>query len=66
MNVYEIHMMYRLKGNKFTRSGKTGLHQAQEERRKLTGFKKLYLDINTCPLEVLESVVSEDDFQVTW
>lgn len=59
-------MMYRLEDNKFTKSVKIRLHQAQEERRKLTGFKKLYLDMNTCSLKVLESVVSEDDFQVTW
>ena len=43
MVVYIPYVMYRLWGNKFTESGKTRLHQAKQERKKLTGFKKLYL-----------------------
>ena len=35
--------MYRLGDNKFTETGKTRLRQAEEERRELTGFKKLNL-----------------------
>ena len=37
------YVMYRMWGNKFTESGETRLHQAQQEREKLTGFGKLYL-----------------------
>ena len=67
VHVYEIKCdMYRLEGNWFTVFGKTRLHQAQQERRKLTGFKELCLDINICSLRELKSVVSEDYFQVTW
>ena len=58
--------MYRLRGNKFTKPGETRLHLAQQERRKLTGFKELCLDINICSLQELNSVVSKDHFQVTW
>ena len=42
--VYIPYVMYRLRDNKFTKSGKTRLRQAQQERKKLTGFKELYLD----------------------
>ena len=41
--VYIPYVMYRLGGNKFTESGKTRLHQAEEERKNLTAFEKLYL-----------------------
>ena len=43
MVVYIPYVMYRLRGNKFTETGKTRLHQAEEQRKKLTGFEKLYL-----------------------
>ena len=43
MVVYIPYVMYRLDGNKFTDSGKTRLHQAEQERKKLTGFEALYL-----------------------
>ena len=58
--------MYRLKGNKFPESGKTRLYQAEQERMKLTGPEELCLDINVCSLQKLNSVISKDDFQVTW
>ena len=64
--MYIAYVMNRLKGNKFTESGKTRLHQAQQDRIKLTGFKGLCLDINICSLSELNSVVSKDDFQETW
>ena len=43
MVVYIPYVIYRLFGNKFTESGKTRLHQAEQERMKLTGFEELYL-----------------------
>ena len=43
MVVYTPYVMYRLVGNRFTETGKTRLRQAEEERKKRTGFKKLYL-----------------------
>ena len=39
------YVMYRLEGNEFTETGKTRLHQAEEERKKLTGFERLSLSI---------------------
>ena len=39
------YVMYRLLDNKFTESGKTRLHQAEQERKKLTGFKRFSLVI---------------------
>ena len=42
-NEWLPYVMYRLRDNKFTESGKTRLRQAGEEREKLTGFKKIYL-----------------------
>ena len=66
MCVHE-YIMYRLTSNKFTDTGKTRLYLAEQERKKLTGFEKLCLDINIiCSLQTFKSVVSKDDFQVTW
>ena len=45
MVVYIPYVMYRLWRNNFTESGKTRLHQAEWERKKLTGFERLSLDI---------------------
>ena len=39
------YVMYRLRCNKFTETGKARLHQAEQERKNLTGFEKLYLYI---------------------
>ena len=39
------YVMYRLWSNKFTETGKTRLRQAEEERKKLTGFEELRLYI---------------------
>ena len=59
--------VYRLRDNKFTETGKTRLYLAEQERKKLTAFDELHLDINIiCSLQALQSVVSKDDFQVTW
>ena len=44
MVVYIPYVMYRLWRNKFTESGKTRLHQAEQERKNLTGFEQLDLD----------------------
>ena len=45
LNIHNIpYVMYRLWGNNFTKSGMTKLHQAEQEREKLTGFEKLDLD----------------------
>ena len=35
---YIPYVIYRLWDNKFTESGKTKLHQAEEERKQLTGL----------------------------
>ena len=43
------YVMYRLWLNKFTASGKTRLHQAQQKRKKLTGFEILHLDTRLAP-----------------
>ena len=39
------YVMYRLWGNKFTETGKTRLHQAEQERKKQTGFERFSLGI---------------------
>lgn len=44
---YRVYLLYnyRLWGNEFTESKMTRLHQAEQERKKLTGFEKLSLYI---------------------